>query len=228
MFRTQEHVPEIYPNKSRDFQMLCRCKDLIFNATKYSIDSILHTSNSKEIDSRLLPLLLHKLGIFKSSNLSESTCRFLASCFPYIIKYKGSLIGIKYSIYAWFRLEAAIQSKLIKVIIDKDHSDIQIYVSEQLSAVDFLESIFEYVLPAGYSYKIDVVYSEFPHTSLDFISNNYKVVVIDNYYNSKSKIDEFKNNEFIYRNTQTVGLAETYLEEETSKTTMYYDNEQRN
>ena len=51
LFRTQDNVPEIYVNESRDFQLLCRLKDVMINGVKYAIDSINHTSNTLEMNS---------------------------------------------------------------------------------------------------------------------------------------------------------------------------------
>ena len=59
LFRTQENVPEIYVNKSRDFQILCRLKDVSFNSTKYLIDSLRHTPNTIEINETLLAALIN-------------------------------------------------------------------------------------------------------------------------------------------------------------------------
>ena len=55
MFRTQNNVPEIYVNGSRDFQLLCRLKDAMFGGVKYNIDSLKHTSNTMEMNNILLP-----------------------------------------------------------------------------------------------------------------------------------------------------------------------------
>ena len=89
MFRTAENVPEIYVNESRDFQVFARVKDASFNAVKYAIDSIRHTSNTLEMNSSLLPLLKSKVGFFESDQLTEDQLRYLLAGFPALLRNKG-------------------------------------------------------------------------------------------------------------------------------------------
>ena len=90
MFRLQEHMPDVYVNESRDFQVLCRLYDFLFNGIKFDIDSIININDAFKINERLLPLLAIKEGFFTDVQFDSKTLRYILKAFPYIIKYKGT------------------------------------------------------------------------------------------------------------------------------------------
>lgn len=166
MFRTQENIPEIYVNESRDFQLLCRAKDIIQGATKYTIDSLRHLSNTLEMNSTLLPLLKSKVGFFKDESLSEDQLRYLLTGFPYLLRYKGSRKAIESAVYLWFRVNR-IGGKLISLIIDNTKYEININIDTPPQDTQLLDNLFTYLIPTGYiinynfasSTKINTKYS---------------------------------------------------------------------
>lgn len=149
LFRTQENVPEVYINESRDFQLLCRLKDAIFGGVKYNIDSLNHTSNTLEMNARLLSLLKSKLGFFEQEQLTEDELRYLLAGFSDLIKYKGSKKAIKKAVFLWFRVNQ-LQGKLTDITIDNDNYLIRITMDAISTNTKLLDEIFKYILPTGY------------------------------------------------------------------------------
>lgn len=149
LFRTQENVPEVYINESRDFQLLCRLKDVIFGGVKYNIDSLNHTSNTLEMNARLLSLLKSKLGFFEQEQLTEDELRYLLAGFSDLIKYKGSKKAIKKAVFLWFRV-TQLQGKLTDITIDNDNYLIRITMDASSTDTKLLDEIFKYILPTGY------------------------------------------------------------------------------
>lgn len=90
MFRLQNHVPEVYADQSRDFQLFCRLYDACFCGVKFSIDSMARVTSTQFCDSSILELLKTKLGLFSTVTVDTNELRYLLQAFPTIIRYKGS------------------------------------------------------------------------------------------------------------------------------------------
>ena len=58
MFRLQNNVPEVYVDKSRDFQLFCRLYDSCFGGVKFSIDSMSRLTNASILPKRRSAALL--------------------------------------------------------------------------------------------------------------------------------------------------------------------------
>lgn len=149
MFRTKANVPEFYVNHSRDFQLLCNLKDVVFNGVKYNIDSIRHTANTTEMNNKLLHLLKSKVGFFSDFDIPEDQLRIILAAFPYLIKNKGSIKGIKYAIYTWFRLTRS-SGQLMSIITDNTDYTITINVNTYPKDLDILNELLRYIIPTGY------------------------------------------------------------------------------
>lgn len=188
MFRTQENIPEVYVNTSRDFQLLCRINDAIQGATKYTIDSLRHLSNTLEMNSTLLPLLKSKVGFFKTENLSEDQLRYLLTGFPYLIKYKGSKKAIYSAIYLWFRVNR-IGAALISVDIDNDNYTIDININTIPQDTALLDNLLSYLIPTGYiiNYNFATAVNK---TSRFNLVNSYEGAVITKRSNSQIRTDD--------------------------------------
>ena len=95
IFRLQNNVPEVYVDKSMDFQLFTRIFDLAFNSTKHSINTVNRLSNTMDCDETTLPLLAYKLGFFENTNLTHKQMRLLLSAFPTIIHNKGTYRAVE-------------------------------------------------------------------------------------------------------------------------------------
>ena len=150
MFRTQNNVPQIYPDKSRDFQLLCRLKDVVFNSTKYAIDSIRHTANTLEMNNVLLPLLKSKVGFLSDDQLAENELRTLLNAFPYLVRLKGTKAAISEAIYTWFKINR-MTGDLVSIEIDNTNHSILLNIDSLDADTQLLDELFRYLLPTAYT-----------------------------------------------------------------------------
>lgn len=186
MFRTQDNVPEYYVNESRDFQLLCRLKDIVIGGLKYNIDSLNHTSNTIEINATLLPLLKSKVGFFDYEELTEDQLRYLLAGFPNLIKYKGSNTAIEKAIHLWFRVHS-FEGKLVNIGIDNDNYIITLYISSTKADTKLLDALFQYILPTGYI--VNYVFGKENRFRSDFVlDDSYAYVNMHNKVNSRVRV----------------------------------------
>lgn len=206
MFRTQNNVPEIYVNESRDFQLLCRLKDAMFGGVKYNIDSLKHTSNTMEMNNVLLPLLKSKVGFFSDDTLTEDQLRILLNAFPTLIKHKGSKKAIYETIHAWFRLHQ-ISGKLISIDIDNIRYKITLNINSLEADTSLLDTIFEYIIPSAYEveYRFATDYGLGDNFVFD---DNIDIMTVSNKTNSRIQTKPEYNDTIANRLVGSVGLAE--------------------
>lgn len=98
MIRTQNLVPEYYPEQSRDFQVLGRLFDYAVNGLKFNIDSMQNITNTNHAKDTVLPLIGDKFGIYDKQSYSN---RELLSALPSALQYKGSLKSISILLNAY-------------------------------------------------------------------------------------------------------------------------------
>lgn len=174
VIRTQDKVPYIYVDKSRDFQLLCRGYDAIYNQIKYSIDSMVYTLSSKECHDSVLSLLSTKLGFDYYSNLDGEVLRTVLEGFPSALRYKGSLLGIERAINTWLKtqhLETIVYIDVFNLyggaynLVENENNEIGGYIGQtkipsytiaigiggQPRDYSLLEDILKYIKPTGYN-----------------------------------------------------------------------------
>lgn len=213
LFRTQDNVPEIYVNESRDFQLLCRLKDVMINGVKYAIDSINHTSNTLEINSALLPLLKSKVGFFDYEELTEDELRYLLTGFPDLIKYKGSKRAIEKAICLWFRVNR-LSGKLTDIDINNETYSITISVNTTNTDTRLLDEIFKYILPTGYTINYRFASDNEEIDEYEFIQS-YEGINVHNSINSN--IRTYRADDLENRLLGSVGFTEVVTGEELNK-----------
>lgn len=166
MFRVQDNVPEIYVNKSRDFQLLCRLWEGSWAGVKYNIDSIINSLDPFTIKGEMLELLATKVGFFTEENLDDNVLRYIISSFKYALRYKGSKRGIKIAFMAILNSEHILleESQVIIDIINKedkgnntlvDRYEVVINTPQAIKNTLALREYLKYILPPGYSYTIN-------------------------------------------------------------------------
>ena len=104
VIRLQEMTPQIYTDESRDFQLLSRLYDSVFNGLKFDTDSILDLIDTKECRTSVLQLLQTKLGFFTERKIDDEKLRSILECFPILVRNKGSLRAIKETLYLFLRM----------------------------------------------------------------------------------------------------------------------------
>lgn len=180
MIKTKNLVPSIYYNKSRDFQAIGRVFEVLYNYAKTNADLIL---NSYE-DVKMLDLLVKTLGFNSKHNYNTDDLVTLCNIFIAILKDKGSLTSVNEAVTALLNAQHVEKNFLVVDSIDyttnkKAHS-VDIYVPKELTDLILLEDLFDYILPAGYTYRF--IYATFPggddsittKTSVDSITNVIK------------------------------------------------------
>lgn len=145
MFRVENNVPEVYIHESRDFQLISRLYDLVFQSSRFSIDSMTHTSDSLRCNENLLTLLSTKVGFFTKSQFTDDIYRSIICVFPTLIKYKGSLSAIILITNLFGRL----MNTNVDVTYSSDDGVITVGFEEELTNTELLFSLLEYVRPTG-------------------------------------------------------------------------------
>lgn len=162
MFRLQNHVPPIYVEQSRDFQLLCRLIDCSQGAIKYDIDSMVAILDASTIRDTLLQLLCTKVGFFPKRSIDADILKYIVAAFPYIMKYKGTKRGIEMAVWAIMKAEftgGSQEPPLVTVYQSSNGAcgSHTIVITTTLSdySRQALEEVLYYIKPIGYDYIIN-------------------------------------------------------------------------
>lgn len=157
VFKYKNNVPDVYPNESRDFQLICNVFDLTQNSIKYDIDSMLNILDTNLCPEKLLPLLQTKLGFISNYNLSAKQLRTVLKAFPYLIKNKGSTKGIQETIQTFLKTQNIFGNVQIDYINKRDNTsilnniyEVNIGLQTKLLDVSLLTELLRFIIPAGY------------------------------------------------------------------------------
>ena len=153
MFRLQNHVPEVYVDRSRDFQLFCRLYDSCFSGVKFSIDSMTRLTDTKHCDSSVLELLKTKLGLFSTIDVDASELRYLLQAFPTIMRYKGSKRSVEYIKVLYTKMYSNVSVPEVEYGAD---CTLRFIFSEPPKNDKLLLELLKYVLPTGYIISYDV------------------------------------------------------------------------
>ena len=163
IFRTQNNTPPIYVESSRDFQLFCRLLDTIVNSVRFRTRTILNLTNPMKLNDRMLQLYATKVGFITDKEIDANVLRYILAAFPYIIKNKGTKLGIEQAVYTILKAENTVDPPYVEVI-NKFYEDgklitnksyiINIYLAARIYNKVALEELLKYVIPAGYIYNI--------------------------------------------------------------------------
>lgn len=181
LFRISEHVPDVYPRKSRDFQLFCAVFDIVFGYLKYNIDSIRNITDTEYCNQKLIPLLQTKLGFYSDISIPSEDLRLILKAFPFLVKNKGSLTGITGALRIFLKVigsDAEYEVKIINKVYNSDGQYLEdesyiinIATSEVLTNTDVLDQILKYVVPAGYIVKYTYKNTSDTITRIDYADN---------------------------------------------------------
>lgn len=147
MFRVEHNVPDVYIQESRDFQLLARLYDLVFQSSRFSINSMEDVSSSKYCNECLLDLTKTKVGFFSSTEVDERALRYVLITYPYIMRCKGTTRAVQLVINLFQRLTL---SAIEGFELDVDDKVIRIILSKPITYLTLLQDILEEVVPAGF------------------------------------------------------------------------------
>lgn len=177
MFILQNKVPDVYINESRDFQLLCRLWEGSWAGVKYNIDSIISLLDPFNIKGEFLELLATKVGFFTDEDIEDNALRYIISSFKYALRYKGSREGIRIAFTAILNSEHIVLNDTDIVIdIDNDNYSITINSPEEVRNTLALREYLKYILPPGYTYRVNRYVISNKNTS-KFKHNDYYVTL---------------------------------------------------
>ena len=188
VFRLENNVPEVYPEKSRDFQLFCRLYDLAFNSTKFSIDSLQRASSTKECDAVLLELLKTKLGLFTHKEASDDELRQVLQAFPTIIRYKGSERAINLIIALYSRITNTSDFASYDKVALRENHELLIVFTKKLANDTLILEMLKFVLPTGYPVRYKIVPTNVVNENL-VLSDTLVIDASTNDYHELQKIN---------------------------------------
>lgn len=162
MFRLQDKVPQVYVEKSRDFQYFCRLVDILQNGVKFDIDTMVDLLEPFSSNDRMLELLCTKVGFFPKYHYNSEILRHIISVFPYAIRNKGTVDGITAVVNSIIKAENvtninAPQKSYVEVYIDETGGIVvSIYASYTIENRNALDDVLSYIIPAGCSVRYGV------------------------------------------------------------------------
>ena len=146
MIRLQDLVPNVYYEKSRDFQFIGRLFDIVLNSVKTNSDTLYNLPSGKNKDERLLNLLAFTLGFQPRHHYNSKQLEAICSVLSLVIKNKGSLNAIIIATNAILHAEGLTQPLSYSVAPGES---ITLYLPTQLSDLTLLTDLMNYILPAG-------------------------------------------------------------------------------
>lgn len=180
MFRLANNVPEVYVQKSRDFQLFTRLYDSVFNGVKYSTDALQLTLSTKECNQSLLELLKTKLGLFSDVTLTDYELRCVLQAFPTLIRHKGSWQGVDdiLNLFQRINLNHGDRGHVNKETANKENYQIVLEFNHPLNNDKLLMELLRYVLPTGYTVVYTVAETSTANTVIA-VKDEVKYIVTD-------------------------------------------------
>lgn len=181
MIRLQDLVPNVYYEKSRDFQFIGRLFDIVLNSVKTNSDTLYNLPSGKNKDERLLNLLAFTLGFQPKHHYNSKQLEAICSVLPLVIKNKGSLNAIIIATNAILHAEGLTQPLDYSIT---PRESITLYLPTQLSDLTLLSDLMNYILPAG-------IYC-------NFVKEIGKVTEVETIAGIKSEVIISKENPYYY------------------------------
>ena len=175
LFKLEENVPDVYVEMSRDFQLLCRVYDILVNSNIITQSKIRQQLNIDQIDDKLLKLLAGRLGFSSDNYIPTEVMRSILLQFPFMIKNKGTKVGIEQAIKSVIKQTSKVNSVYVSDITIATGEIKVIVESDDASAVDisYLSNVLKYVVPVGYT--VNVAVSQTPTSPT--VARNYRKMI---------------------------------------------------
>lgn len=161
MIDTLKITPSMYSKESRDYQLIGRLYNAVFNYAKMSIDGMNNFPLSKDSDKRFLDLVAKTIGFESKHSYNTENLYALCSSFKKIVSHKGTKKAIEELLSVLLNSQNI--DKLFKVDVYTNNNtgkfkpySIVIYVPTELKDIIMLEDMMSYILPAGFVYEIYV------------------------------------------------------------------------
>lgn len=175
MIKVKNLVNSVYYNKSRDFQVVGRVLETIFNYLQTEIDLAKYLNLTNNTDDKLLPLIATTLGFESKHNYDTNNLKGILSSFSYLLKNKGTKKAIQDALTILLRCQNIDATATVNV--DKTTNEVIIYIPYNLQDTILLEDLFNYILPAGWTYNFIKTQYGSP------LSDSYNISDSINWYN---------------------------------------------
>ena len=149
MFYTNEQVPVIYPEKSRDFQLLATLLDTYINAVKGYADRIKFQISPAKCEEQFLELLCTRYGFFHKNYLPAAILRGISTAVQAILSYYPDVYAVEFAV-EHYQNKRRREQLIIKA---------KCYFLENID-ITYLQDILRYVVPAGTSVVLEKYYRE--------------------------------------------------------------------
>ena len=153
MFRVKHNVPDIYPQESRDFQLLSHLYDLVIQSSRFSIDSMQRISDTMRCNENFLPLIGSKVGFYTKLHLTDKVYRQIVAAYPYIIQYKGSKKAFDLCCNL---VERIFNIQLTYTWNTTDQVILLTFQDYEPSNFDIVKELFDHVRPCGVSIQYEL------------------------------------------------------------------------
>jgi hypothetical protein len=187
-------IPEYYNDESRDFQIFTRVFDSIENSLKFDIDTINTILDTDIINNNYINSIGEKVGFFNTKLYSDDILRFILSAFPYILKYKGSLEGIRRCVQAFLKINGIKNEPIIE--INNDEYLIRIGIESNIFDFSLLNIMLKYIIPTGYF--IDIYF----FVGKDVPPSKYDMYTVHDIYIKDTEGKTITDKLVILRNTE--------------------------
>lgn len=151
MIEVRQELPRVYYNESRDFQLLGRLFEAVFNYSKMGVDTV-ENIYSMNMDNKLVNLLSKTIGFESKHDYDIVNLKLICGCFNDILKDKGTKTGVKKAISALLNAQGIDDEFSVEFIPEKCH--IEIYIPSHTQDIVLLKDLFDYILPVGWDYTI--------------------------------------------------------------------------
>lgn len=192
ILRLQDEIPRVYTEESRDFQLLTRLYDCVYNGLKFDIDSIQYITDTSNCRSNLLQLLSTKLGFLTNLDITDTTLRYILLSFPRLIKEKGSLRSIQFAINTYLKIYKIKTNVTVWYITDGTYIN-DTYINDRtiiigletaIKDINILLEVFKFIFPAGYGFYL-YFYNSVKSLSKYLYQDSAKIIFISENLNSQ-------------------------------------------
>ena len=172
----------------------------MLNNAKMNTDIISSLPLNPDMDPRLLDLLALTLGFKSKHEYNTKQLAALCSIFPFVLRNKGSKLAIETACNALLNAEGITKEASIEV----SNQTVSIFLPSELSDLNLLKDLLNYILPAGMSCSLVQEATLVPPSSTTLV--NYQDYVV-NYTNTSKKSkdlwDEVTSKSIILKQTGT-------------------------
>ena len=152
MIKTQKMTPEVYYNKSRDFQLFGRLYDVIFNYLKNNVSAVTDITTNLNPNQKILELMCNTLG-FKTTHIYDNEqLSALCSIFLQCMKAKGTAKSVLLLLKMVCCIENSTEEPEILYGYDTDR--LTITIPADVSNLTLVRDVLNYIMPAGTSYEL--------------------------------------------------------------------------